>query len=210
MSRIRLVAGLITVLALGSAAHAISSTTPAAHSKPASKSTVTAAAGKTDAETKAQLIARGKHLVTVSGCNDCHTPGALYGAPDFARLLSGSEVGWQGPWGTSYARNLTPDPETGLGDYSAKEIVAAMKSGRRLDGKPMLPPMPWQGIASNGDDDLYAIAAYLLSLPIVVHAVPASLPPGQQATGPVIVLPAPSAWDAPRATPAGADSKESH
>src|SRR5689334_8822018 len=55
--------------------------------------------------------ARGGYLVSIAGCNDCHTPGTFYGAPDHARLLSGSEMGWAGPWGTVYAANLTPDRE---------------------------------------------------------------------------------------------------
>src|SRR5512147_1919372 len=56
----------------------------------------------------------GAYLATVIGCHDCHTPGAFYGQPDFQRALAGSELGWVGPWGTSYARNLTPDQETGI------------------------------------------------------------------------------------------------
>src|SRR5439155_6351770 len=63
----------------------------------------------------ADRIALGKRLAWAAGCNDCHTPGALYGAPDTTRLLSGSELGWAGPWGVSYARNITPDTETGIG-----------------------------------------------------------------------------------------------
>ena len=51
---------------------------------------------------------RGEYLSNIMGCNDCHTPGGIYGAPDFERRLSGSELGWQGPWGVSYATNLTP------------------------------------------------------------------------------------------------------
>src|SRR2546428_607543 len=60
-----------------------------------------------------QKVARGAYLVSFAGCDDCHSPGALYGFPDSTRRLSGSELGWQGPWGVSYGRNLTPDQETG-------------------------------------------------------------------------------------------------
>ena len=151
--------------------------------------------------TEAEQIAHGKYLVTVLGCHDCHTPGYLYGAPDSTRALSGSELGWQGPWGTTYARNLTPDLETGLGYYKEEEIVKAMKGGTRLDGSPMLPPMPWQDFTAYGDEDLHALAAYMLSLPPVSHAVPDRLPPGKAPTGSVLTFPAPSAWDAPRASP---------
>ncbi|HEY2954803.1 MAG TPA: cytochrome c, partial [Candidatus Eisenbacteria bacterium] len=136
--------------------------------------------------------------------------GTLFGAPDFARQLSGSELGWQGPWGTTYARNLTPDLETGLGYYKEDEIVNAMKGGKRLDGEPMLPPMPWQSYTAFPDEDLHAIAAFLLSLPAVSHAVPDRVPPGKAPTGSFLTFPAPSAWDAPRAAPASADSGAKH
>ncbi|HEU4765605.1 MAG TPA: hypothetical protein VFT93_08150, partial [Candidatus Eisenbacteria bacterium] len=55
------------------------------------------------AEAAMTPVQRGQYLVTVLGCHDCHTPGTLYGAPDMSRQLSGSELGWQGPWGVSYA-----------------------------------------------------------------------------------------------------------
>ncbi len=161
-----------------------------------------ASAGKPGAPDKSRQIERGKFIATVSGCNDCHTPGALYGSPDFSRTLAGSELGWSGPWGTTYARNLTPEPETGLGYYSAKEIVAALRGGKRLDGTAMLPPMPWQDLSPYSDEDLTALAEYLLSLPAVSHAVPDRLPPGKAPTGSFLTLPAPSAWDAPRTPPA--------
>jgi mono/diheme cytochrome c family protein len=157
---------------------------------------------KPAAADKTKLIARGKQIATVSGCNDCHTPGTLFGAPDFDRTLAGSELGWSGPWGTTYARNLTPDPETGLGYYKAHEIVAAIKSGKRLDGQPMLPPMPWQNLLALSDEDLNALAEYLESLPPISHAVPERLPPGKAPSGSFLTFPAPSAWDAPKA-PAG-------
>jgi mono/diheme cytochrome c family protein len=142
----------------------------------------------------------------VSACNDCHTPGVLFGAPDFDRQMAGSDLGWQGPWGTTYARNLTPDLETGVGYYKEQEIVDALKSGRRLDGSPMLPPMPWQNLAAYSDAELHAMAAFLLSLRPISHKVPDRLPSGQTPTGSFVTFPAPSAWDAPRTPPAEADS----
>jgi len=54
-------------------------------------------------------VVRGRYLVTLMSCNDCHTPGYFYGAPDTTRRLSGSDIGWIGPWGVVHARNLTPD-----------------------------------------------------------------------------------------------------
>lgn len=61
--------------------------------------------------TQQQKLERGEYLAIIGGCNDCHIPGAFYGSPDFDRRLAGAEMGWVGPWGTSYARNLTPDAE---------------------------------------------------------------------------------------------------
>jgi mono/diheme cytochrome c family protein len=143
-----------------------------------------------------QRIARGRELVTIAGCGDCHTPGTLYNAPDTTRRLSGSEIGWRGPWGTSYARNLTPH-ETGLAAWSEADIVRALRQGQRPDGSPLLPPMPWPNYSSMKDEDAYAIAAYLKSLAPVDHAVPDRLAPGAPAIGPEIVFPAPPTWDVP-------------
>jgi mono/diheme cytochrome c family protein len=153
------------------------------------------------AMTPEQQIARGKYLVAVSGCHDCHTPGTLYGAPDQTRLLAGSELGWESPAGTTYARNLTPDVETGIGSWSEADIVKALRSGQRPDGAPLLPPMPWPNTASLTDEDVSAMAAYLKSIPAVSHRVPDVVPAGKKAAGAVIAIPAPPAWDAPKAPP---------
>jgi mono/diheme cytochrome c family protein len=155
---------------------------------------------------KAKLLARGEYLTTVIGCNDCHTPGTFYGSPDFKRQLSGSEVGWKGPWGVDYARNLTPDVETGLGKWSEQEIVTALRTGMAPGGRVLQPPMPWPDMIQLTDEDAYAIAAYLKSIPAVAHKVPERVAPGQPVTGPVIEFPPPSAWDAPRPV-AGAEPK---
>ncbi len=154
--------------------------------------------------TQAEKLERGEYLTTIQGCNDCHTPGTFYGDPDFNRKLSGSELGWVGPWGTTYARNLTPDPETGLGNWSEDDIVKALRTGQRADGSVVLPPMPWQMFSNLTDEDAYAIAAYLKSLPVVSHKVPDKLPPGTKPAKNDWVLPEPLAWDAPRTPPGGA------
>ena len=143
-------------------------------------------------------LQRGEYIATVAGCNDCHTPGTFYGGPDFKRQLSGSEVGWRGPWGVSYASNLTPDLETGLGTWTNVEIERALRSGVRKDGTPILPPMPWPNTARLTPDDMSSLIAYLKSLAPVVHKVPASVPPNGMAKGPTIDIPAPGEWDAPR------------
>jgi mono/diheme cytochrome c family protein len=164
-----------------------------------------AAKGKAMSSTaKAKLIARGRYLTTVMSCIDCHTPGTLFGAPDFDRQLSGSEMGWKGPWGISFPRNLTPDKETGLGTWTKEQIITAFRSGRRPDGRVLNPPMPWQNLASMTDDDANAIATYLMSLPPISHKNIEPIPPGQDYTGSVCAFPAPSAWDAPRTPPPAA------
>ena len=144
---------------------------------------------------------RGEYLVSIMGCGDCHTPGTLFGAPDMSRMLSGSELGWQGPWGVSYARNLTPDMETGIGLWKNSDIVKAIRHGVRPDGTALLPPMPWQAFTRLTDEDANAIAAYLKTIPAVKHKVPDKLAPEAKPTGSFIVFPAPSAWDAPKSAP---------
>lgn len=160
----------------------------------------------TDAKTPAvpamTQLQRGEYLATISGCGDCHTPGTFYGAPDFNRKLSGSELGWQGPWGVTYASNLTPDLETGIGTWTDAEIERALRSGVKKDGTPIGPPMPWPSFAQITPDDMAALIAYMRSLPAVKHANLGPLPPGAKATGSIITLPPPSAWDASKAPPA--------
>ena len=160
-----------------------------------------------DAAPAMTQVQRGEYLATITGCHDCHTPGMVYGAPDFTRALSGSELGWQGPWGVSYPRNLTPDPATGLGSWTDAEIERALRSGVKKDGSPLLPPMPWPDFARMTAEDMAALIAYLRTVPPVVHKVPDIVPPGGKATGSIITLPPPSAWDAPRAAPAGGETK---
>jgi mono/diheme cytochrome c family protein len=144
-------------------------------------------------------VERGKYLVTVLGCGDCHTPGSLYGAPDTTRLLAGSELGWTGPWGTSYPRNLTPD-STGIGSWSEEDIVHAIRTGQRPDHSPLMPPMPWPDFAHLTDDDARAVAAYLKTIPAVSHRVPDRLPPGAPAPT-ALVFPPPPAYDAQNLPP---------
>ncbi len=168
------------------------------------------AAAPSARDAQAKRIARGQYLVTVENCGDCHTPGTLYGSPDFSRKLSGSELGWRGPWGVSYPRNLTPDPETGLGKWTEKQIVDAIRTGMRPDGRPLNPPMPWPNLTQLTDEDAYSIAAYLKSLPPVKHQVPDVVPPdkAKDVTGSIMDFPPPSAWDAPRTPPPGDPAKK--
>jgi mono/diheme cytochrome c family protein len=161
---------------------------------PEPTSTMSAAAADTVATAE-----HGAYLATIAGCHDCHTPGAFYGQPDFQRALSGSELGWMGPWGTSYARNLTPDQETGIGAWSEDDIIRALQTGKRPDGSDLRPPMPWPDFAHMNRRDVRSLAMYLKSIVPVSHKVPDALPPGPMPHGTAIILPPPPAWDAPKA-----------
>ena len=117
-------------------------------------------------------IQRGKYLVAIAGCSDCHTPGGLTGAPDMSRYLAGSNAGFSVPGvGVVVAENLTPDKETGLGAWSSAEIVAALRTGKRPDGGMLSGVMPYQAFSHLTDADADAIAAFLKSLPPVDNKV---------------------------------------
>jgi mono/diheme cytochrome c family protein len=146
--------------------------------------------------TPEQKIARGRVISFSSGCQDCHTPGTFYGAPDTTRMLSGSELGWEGPWGVSFPRNLTPDMETGIGSWTEDDIVTAIRTGIRPDHTALLPPMPWPSFARMSDEDAHALAAFLKSLPAVSHKPPDRIPPGTKTTVARLTFPPPPAWDA--------------
>ena len=126
-------------------------------------------------------IRRGQYLVTLGGCNDCHTPGYFFGKPDMARFLGGSEVGFEIPGlGVFHGPNLTPDPETGLGTWSTEQIAAAITKGKRPDGRELAPIMPWHAFANLTAQDVRAIAVYLKSLPPVQNKVPGPFGPNEQ------------------------------
>ena len=126
---------------------------------------------------------RGKYLVNLAGCNDCHTPGYFFGKPDMARFLGGSEVGFEIPGlGIFHGPNLTPDKETGLGGWTDAQVVTAITTGKRPDGRELAPIMPWRAFASLTKADVTAIAAYLQSLPPVKNKVPGPFGPNQKPT----------------------------
>jgi mono/diheme cytochrome c family protein len=129
------------------------------------------------------LIVRGKYLVEVAGCNDCHTPGYFLGKPDMERYLGGSEVGFEVPGlGVFYGPNLTPDKETGLGNWTIEQIVTAFQGGVRPDGRRLAPPMPSRAFANFTKADARAIAAFLKNLPAVKNKVPGPFGPSDKAT----------------------------
>src|SRR6476646_6135159 len=132
----------------------------------------------------------GQHIITVSGCHDCHSPKKMTATGpviDSTRMLSGHPAdmpdfdvnrqdleskgvaatrdltAWVGPWGISYTANLTSDA-TGIGNWTEGQFIYAIRNGtmKGLAGsRPMLPPMPWQMYRNMTDDELKAIFAYL-------------------------------------------------
>jgi mono/diheme cytochrome c family protein len=126
-------------------------------------------------------IARGKYLVTVSGCNDCHTPGYFFGNPDMSRFLGGSDVGFEIPGqGVFVGPNITPDKKTGIGSWTREQIVKAIQAGERPDGRILAPIMPWHAFATFTADDAMAIAAFLQSLSPVSNQIPGPFKPGEK------------------------------
>jgi mono/diheme cytochrome c family protein len=117
-------------------------------------------------------IARGRYLVGIAGCSDCHTPGGMLGAPDMKRYLGGSDVGFSIPTqGVFVGQNLTPDKQTGLGQWTADEIVVAIRKGKRPDGSELSGVMPWASFSRLTDEDAFAVAAFLQSLPPLKNKV---------------------------------------
>jgi mono/diheme cytochrome c family protein len=126
---------------------------------------------------------RGKYLVAIAGCNDCHTPGYFFGKPEMDRYLGGSEVGFEIPGlGVFHGPNLTPDPETGLGNWNIGQIVTALQTGKRPDGRELAPIMPWRAFANLTKDDATAVAVFLKSLPPVKNKVPGPFGPNEKPT----------------------------
>jgi len=118
-------------------------------------------------------VARGRYLVQIAGCTDCHTPGYRFGQPDMSRYLGGSDVGMEvRDLGIFVAPNLTPDDETGLGKWTKAEITRAFQTGVRPDGRVLAPVMPWRGYAALTKSDAAAVVDFLRSLPPVSHKVP--------------------------------------
>jgi cytochrome c553 len=164
-------------------------------------------ASRAQAPSTADKIARGKDLVQFGSCNDCHTPfkmGPNGPEPDMTRALSGhpsdivvgpvpalkepwiwagtaTNTAFAGPWGISFTANLTPDKETGLGNWTEEMFLMALRTGRHEGkGRPILPPMPWRFVGSLSDEDLGAVFAYLQSLPPIRNRVPAPIDPPEE------------------------------
>jgi hypothetical protein len=125
-------------------------------------------------------IERGRYLVKITGCNDCHTPGYIEsaGRVEEARWLVGNSLGWQGTWGTTYPANLRLLTQ---GLAADQWLLVARRQTR--------PPMPWFALRAMTDADLLAIYYFTRSLGLAGRAAPAFLPPGKVAQTPVVKIP---------------------
>jgi len=142
-----------------------------------------ASAGSLAARADDSRIERGKYLVSVIPCTDCHTPGTFLGKPDMARYLAGSEVGFEIPGlGVFYGPNITPDTESGIGGWTDEQIATALITGKRPDGRLLAPAMPIESFKHLTHDDALAIAAYLKSLPAIKNKVPGPFGPNDKPT----------------------------
>ncbi len=125
------------------------------------------------------LLRRGDYLVRITGCVGCHSPrSAKDEVVEERRLTGGDRALPAGDLGRLYPPNITPDEQTGIGTWSADDIVKALKSGEVPGGRVLSPAMPWRTQSKDlTDEDALAIATYLKSLAPVRHQVPGPLPP---------------------------------
>jgi mono/diheme cytochrome c family protein len=137
-----------------------------------------------DQGTKASAtdVKRGRYLVQIGGCNDCHTPGypQANGKVDEKVWLTGSPLGWRGPWGTTYAANLR------LGAQSMTETQWVKRARSQLR-----PPMPWFNLRDMSEKDVRAIYRYLKSLGPAGTAAPDYVSPDKEPKPPFVQFPAP-------------------
>lgn len=127
-----------------------------------------------------ERIARGEYLATIMDCAGCHTTGVFLGKPDPQRHLGGSEVGFQIPGlGIFYPPNLTPHAQDGIGAWSEADIVTAVRTGVRPDGRILAPVMPYHHYGQLTDTDASALAAYLKSIPAVAQPAPSNIGPSE-------------------------------
>ena len=176
---------------------------PAEEAAPAAEAPEAGGSGALRAES--DPVERGRLLIAGGGCHDCHSP-KVFGPNgpmvDESRILSGhpESVGvvqpfkgdggpwtthtndhltaWSGAWGVSFAANLTPDQNTGLGIWTEQMFVDAIKQGKHMGtSRTILPPMPWNEYRHLPDDDLKAMFAYLKSIPPIANRVPVPLDP---------------------------------
>lgn len=130
-------------------------------------------------EAPKDLVERGRYVVTIGLCNDCHTPGFAEsgGTTPEAQWLQGSTVGFQGPWGTTYPANL----RLRMAQLSESDWLKLARSGAR-------PPMPWFALRDMSDEDLKAIYHFVRGLGPAGEPAPSYVAPGVAVDTPYIVF----------------------
>ncbi len=127
-----------------------------------------------------ESVARGTYLARITGCIGCHTPRTRDGDVVESRLMSGGDHPIAGNLGRFFPPNVTPDKNTGIGDWTTSDIAKVIKTGRTPDGRILSTAMPWRTQFGNlTDADALAVALYLKSLPPIRNAVPPPLPSAQ-------------------------------
>ncbi|XXX79090.1 cytochrome C [Sorangium sp. So ce134] len=122
----------------------------------------------------------GRYLILVGGCNDCHTPGwdRSSGRLPASEWLTGNDVGYRGPWGTSYAENL----RLAVQDLSEEDWVRMFRAAA---GRP---PMPWLNYATMHESDLVAMYRFIRSLGAKGARAPRAVAPGEEPATPYILM----------------------
>ena len=128
-----------------------------------------------------RTVERGRYLVKIAGCNDCHTPNYALTAgnvPEKSWLI-GDQLGWRGPWGTTYPRNL----RIFMSSVSEDQWVKVAHTAQ------FRPPMPWFALRDMSETDLRAIYRFVRSLGPAGEQAPNYVPPDRDPVGPVITFP---------------------
>ena len=143
--------------------------------------TTSALAAEMSKSNQSAQVAHGKYLVTFGGCTDYHTPGTFKtGKPDRDKFLAGSDFAFNlGPAGLVVPRNITPDKETGLGNWTDDQIFKALTTGVRPDGR-TLSVMPWPAYHELTKSDAMAIVAYLRTIKPVHNEIPGPYGPNDK------------------------------
>ena len=176
---------------IGAVVISVTACTPTSQSRFVERFPDTAQTAPAPAKEQTELSARGAYLLTLLGCDTCHTDGALTGNSNSKFLLAGSNTGiaTSDPLKTAkpgivFPSNLTPDPSTGLGNWSETDIVLMLKAGEDRHGIRQSAVMPWGTYGQLSDDDARAVANYLKSLTPVHHQVPSEVRQGQSSDKP--------------------------
>lgn len=200
---------IIIVIALVPAIFLLSKCNTSTQTGSPSKDTASAAISNPSYGGYATAEEWGRHIVTIAGCGDCHTPKKMSAAGpvedmDLAysghpanmpianvdrkdmeskgAIVTNDLTSWIGPWGVSYAANITSDSTTGIGNWSLDQFKTCLRKGKYMGlekARDLLPPMPWQAFQNMSDGELNAVFLYLKSTKPIHNIVPQPLQPMQ-------------------------------